>query len=125
MSTLFLWGSVGVKWIKINDRGTSGSGNARESALAVCTEAYIGSRFESGRHTGRKHMEKHVLRDGQTSSSIFHADIDYWRRDDLLYFQVDHGHIVCRAASLYKFAYVADRDPRAVAKIQINTNKFY
>ena len=96
----------------------------RESALAVCTEAYIGSRFESGRHTGRKHMEKHVPRDGQTSSSIFHADIDYWRRDDFLHFQAHYGHVMCCSASLHGFAYAVDRDPRAVTKIQINNINF-
>ena len=70
-------------------------------------------------------MEKHVPRDGQTSSSIFHADIDYRRRDDFLHIQADYGHVMCRPASLYRFAYVVDRDPRAVTKVQINTNKFY
>ena len=69
-------------------------------------------------------MEKHVPRDGPTSSSIFHADLDYWRCDDFLYFQVDHGHIVCRAASLHRFADVVDRNSRTVTKIQINNINF-
>ena len=69
-------------------------------------------------------MEKHVPRDGPTSSSIFYANIDYRRRDDVLYFQVDHGHIVCRATSLYRLAYVVDRDPGTVTKIQINNINF-
>ena len=70
-------------------------------------------------------MEKHVPRDGQTSSSIFYANIDYRQRDDFLHIQAHYGHVMCCPAGLYRVAYVVDRDPRAVTKVQMNINKFY
>ena len=59
------------------------------------------------------------------SGAILYANIDYRQRDDFLYIQAHYGYVMCCPASLYRFAYVVDRDPRAVTKFQINTNKFY
>jgi len=70
-------------------------------------------------------VEKFVYGNGPESGAIFYANIDYRQRDDFLHIQAHYGHVMCCSASLYRFAYVVDRDPRAVTKVQINTNKFY
>jgi len=70
-------------------------------------------------------MEKHVHGNGPESGAILYANIDYRQCDDVLHIQAHHGHVMCCPAGIYRFAYVVDRDPRAVTKVQINTNKFY
>ena len=62
---------------------------------------------------------------GPESCAIFYANIDYRQRDDFLHFQAHHGHVMCSATKLHRFAYVVDWDPGPVTKVQINTNKFY
>ena len=120
-----IWGYIGrEEWIKINDCGTTGSGNACESALAVCTETYTGPCIKSRRRPKRKHVEKFVHGYGQESCAIFYANIDYRRRDDILRLQAHHGHVMCRPAGIHRFAYVVDRDTRAVTKVQINNINF-
>ena len=67
-------------------------------------------------------MEKFVHGYGQESCAIFYANIDYRQRDDFLHFQAHHGHVMCSATKLHRFAYVVDRDPGPVTKVQINNN---